>query len=313
MMAVEPGISPESDQLFGNRPPLEREALLRCDQDYRGLADRLARELPNAGRQRPIIGLQGCQGSGKSTLADYLCTIFEQVHGLRALLLSLDDFYLTRAERAVLARDVHPLLATRGVPGTHDIDLLLAVLAQLRDTGHEQGGELALPRFEKLQDDRADALYTVSLPVDLVILEGWCIGLPPQPDEALLQPVNDLERVQDADGRWRRYVNEQLDTRYRQLHQAIDHLVVLAPPGFDCVARWRYQQEQRLASMLDAGESMNQDAVNDFVQHFERLTRFALEVLPARADDVFRLDEQRHVVDHVLRAAVTADDGAVAS
>ena len=85
-----------------------------------------------SGASGPIlVGVNGCQGSGKSTLCDYLCEWFAAEHGLRAIALSLDDFYLTQSERRQLAEDVHPLLATRGVPGTHDIPLLMATLDAL--------------------------------------------------------------------------------------------------------------------------------------------------------------------------------------
>ena len=81
-------------------------------------------------RDKPlIIGINGSQGSGKSTLADYLCTMLNERYQLRCVSLSLDDFYLTKLERQQLASQVHPLLETRGVPGTHDIPLALETIA----------------------------------------------------------------------------------------------------------------------------------------------------------------------------------------
>ncbi len=298
-MTADEGLTPRHDQWLDGQPAPEREALLRCEHSYRGLVDALALELLATAPARPIIGLQGCQGSGKSTLANYLCTRLEQLHGISALVLSLDDFYLTRTERVALGREVHPLLATRGVPGTHDTAMLRAVLDAIHSTLAGQACELVLPHFEKLRDDRAAQPRLLSQPVDLVIIEGWCIGLPAQDLETLAAPVNSLERDQDPDGRWRQYVNERLQTDYGELHRAIDRLVVLAPPGFDCVAQWRYQQEQGMARQLGGEQSMDRAAVEAFVQHFERLTRFALEVLPGRADYLFRLDEQRHVIERL--------------
>src|SRR4051812_33755031 len=70
-----------------------------------------------------ILGISGLQGSGKSTLATELIDAARR-RGWSAVSLSLDDVYLTRAERESLARAVHPLLRTRGVPGTHDLTLL---------------------------------------------------------------------------------------------------------------------------------------------------------------------------------------------
>src|SRR5689334_11864372 len=81
------------------------------------------------------IGINGAQGSGKSTLAALLHDLLEDGAGLRTVVLSIDDFYRTRAERQGLAREVHPLLETRGVPGTHDVALARHVLARLRELG----------------------------------------------------------------------------------------------------------------------------------------------------------------------------------
>src|SRR5690606_26489272 len=71
--------------------------------------------------QALLVGVSGCQGSGKTTLASLLVLLLREMLGLRCINLSIDDFYLTRAERQQLAATVHPLLATRGVPGTHDV------------------------------------------------------------------------------------------------------------------------------------------------------------------------------------------------
>ena len=92
------------------------------------IADVLARQI----RQRPlIVGMNGCQGSGKTTLADYLRVVLQAEHQLRVVSISLDDFYLRKKSRGTLAAKIHPLLKTRGVPGTHDISLALSTLAAL--------------------------------------------------------------------------------------------------------------------------------------------------------------------------------------
>ena len=96
-----------------------------------------------AGRCQRWSAVNGSQGSGKTTLCAYLCALLEAEYGLRAIALSLDDFYLTRAAARELGASVHPLLATRGVPGTHDMALLNDTLDALLAAERRGGGEHA--------------------------------------------------------------------------------------------------------------------------------------------------------------------------
>ncbi|WP_443027856.1 kinase [Sphingomonas sp. SRS2] len=246
---------------------------------------------------RPVvIGICGAQGSGKSTIAAGLAERL-RVAGLRAATLSIDDIYLDRQERERLAA-THPLLRTRGVPGTHDVDLgRRTIEACGRD------GTCILPRFSKSADSRApeSAWERVEGPVEVLLFEGWCVGALPQAAAALAEPVNALERLDDPDGRWRRYVNDCLDGSYRPLFDRIDWLVLLAAPNFDCVAGWRRQQEHRLrASLPAAGKgldaTMDDAGIDRFVQHYQRITQHILAEMPGRANLTIRLDEARRPV-----------------
>ena len=240
-----------------------------------------------------LLGINGAQGTGKSTLAAYLQLALEQGCGWRVAVLSIDDFYLTKVARAQLAEEIHPLLATRGVPGTHDIRMLADCVERLRAL--QSNETMALPRFDKSLDDRAnsDSWPTVSGPIDLLILEGWCVGSMPQSKEAMREAINDLEEHQDTSGDWRRYVNEQLDGLYAGLFARLDALVFLQAPNFDAIYRWRVQQEEKLARMSghDAAGIMNREQITDFVQHYERLTRANIAGLPETADVTFELDD----------------------
>ncbi len=260
----------------------------------------LAQWLAERDRQRAplLLGINGAQGTGKSTLADFLATTLAAVRGWRVAVLSIDDFYLTRKERRRLGDSVHPLLATRGVPGTHDTAMLAHCLDEL--SALRAGSTARLPRFDKAVDDRAaaDTWPAVEGPLDLVILEGWCVGSLPEPDTALDAPVNDLEAREDPDGIWRRYVNRCLGVDYRGLFQRLDALVFLTVPDFDCVFRWRLEQEQKLIKRTgNRGEGlMTRDQVARFIQHFERVTRANLETLPPVADVVFEFDREHRCV-----------------
>jgi len=261
------------------------------------LADRLADALAQTVKRPLIVGICGAQGSGKSTLAEALARHFP-----RTTTLSLDDLYLTRAERAGLARTRHPLFATRGVPGTHDVALGLAKLDAL-----EAGIPTLLPRFDKACDDRApsDTWPDARTPSDLVIFEGWCVGAVPEAEDALAAPVNDLERIADADGRWRRAVNSALAGSYQALFARLDMLILLAAPDWETVCRWREEQEAGLRQTAGQGAGiMDEATVERFLQHYERLTRHILQEMPGRADLVLRLSPDRNC--HAIEQAAAS-------
>ncbi|SDY71707.1 D-glycerate 3-kinase [Lysobacter sp. yr284] len=250
------------------------------------LADALAIRAP-AGHAR-VYAISGLQGSGKSTLAAQLAAA-AQARGLRTAVLSIDDFYLGRRERLHLGRQVHPLLATRGPPGTHDAALACALIEDLR-----HGAAVRLPRFDKLADTRLPpSRWPRAHGVDLVVLEGWFLGAPAQDPAQLAEPVNALERDEDAHGVWRDYCNRALAADYPPLWARLDRLLFLQPPGFEVVAGWRWQQEQALQARHPRRQGMTRTQVQRFVSLFERVSRQALARLPGIADRTVVLDAQR--------------------
>lgn len=228
-----------------------------------------------------LVGIQGTQGSGKSTLAAVLKWHLQQA-GLSVEVLSIDDLYLSRADRQALARSTHPLLATRGVPGTHDVALGREIFSWVRSGS----GAHALPRFDKALDDRkprADWLHREA-PPDVLLFEGWCVGVAAQPESELAKPVNALEAREDSAGHWRHYVNDQLHQFYEPWFAQLNALVVLQAPGFEQVFAWRKKQEEALRACKQGQGVMDEVALRRFISHYERLTRHALATLPGRAD-----------------------------
>ncbi|WP_394170386.1 hypothetical protein [Saccharospirillum alexandrii] len=228
-----------------------------------------------------LVGIQGTQGSGKSTLAQVLKWHLEKA-GLRVEVLSIDDLYLSRADRHALAQSTHPLLATRGVPGTHDVVLGRELFSWVRSGT----GSRALPRFDKAQDDRASRAdwHHCETPPDVLLFEGWCVGLTAQPETELTEPVNSLEAREDSAGDWRHYVNDQLRQFYEPWYNQLDALIVLQAPGFEQVFAWRKKQEEALRARKQGQGVMDEVALRRFISHYERLTGHALATLPERAD-----------------------------
>jgi D-glycerate 3-kinase len=255
------------------------------------LLDHYAGRIARA-RRPYVLGLSGLQGSGKSTLARVM-KVEAEGRGWPTEILALDDFYYARGDREALAQQIHPLLRTRGVPGTHEIELLLSVLAALPTAS----GKLPVtwPRFDKGRDTRLPpSRWTqITRPPRLVIVEGWALGLHPQSEEALATPVNELERREDPDGRWRHWVNKQLRA-YQPLWRKLDALIVLLAPNWDVISEWRSETERELLARK-APLAMDAAAMQRFLAHFERLSRHALETLPAIADSYVEYDDHRHV------------------
>jgi len=265
----------------------------QADFADRVVADTLDDALSSGAR---VYGIVGLQGSGKSTLAAQVAALAER-RGLRGVTLSIDDCYLDRDAREALGRDVHPLLATRGPPGTHDLALACATLDALR-----AGERVAVPRFDKLGDRRLSARDWPQVDAaDLILFEGWCLKVPAQDAVELLAPLNALERDEDRDGRWRQYCNAALARDYPALWARIDRLMFLHGPGFDRVQTWRWQQERAMSAQAHADgrarRAMTREDVARFVQHFERVSRQAQRTLPAIAERVLRIDAERRPLE----------------
>jgi D-glycerate 3-kinase len=253
------------------------------------LVQALAAGIMAAATRPKLLAISGAQGSGKTTLTRLLTAELVR-HGVRAVSCSLDDFYLTHAQRAELAQRVHPLLITRGVPGTHDVALCRTTLTRI---AHEA---VRLPVFAKGLDDRcAESAWPLAGPADLIVLEGWCLGARPQGAAALVAPINALERDEDPDGRWRAFVNAALDGPYRTLFGGFDALIYLRVPDFDAVRRWRGEQELQ----LPPAQRMNPAALLRFISHYERLTRWMLHDVPDRAHVTVALDSDHRIDDTV--------------
>ena len=233
-----------------------------------------------------VVGINGAQGSGKSTLCRFLQAILHTEFGLSTATLSLDDLYLPLSERNHLGQTIHPLLATRGPPGTHDISLGLVTIE-----GAVAGrGTLLLPRFDKSRDDRCarSDWEPIDAPVDILLFEGWMVAARPQSCKALIRPVNVLEAEDDVEGVWRRYANISLGTDYPALFGKIDFLVALIAPSFERVREWRLLQEHKLRKRTGGG--MSDTEVARFMQFYERLTRQMLTEIPQRANVSVKLD-----------------------
>lgn len=251
------------------------------------VSDILQHALGSAGKPA-VYGIVGLQGSGKSTLAAQMVALGKS-RGLNILAFSIDDFYHGKRERLAMARKIHPLLATRGPPGTHDVSLACEVLDKLK-----QGKPVRIPRFDKICDTRLppSRWKKVDRRVDLVIFEGWFLFATPESESTLIKPVNRLECDLDPDAVWRRYCNDALRD-YVRLWQRIDRSLFLQGPGFEQVEHWRWQQEKSLQAANPNRKAMSKKQIENFILLFERTSRNVFPTLPKRVDRVVHLDKNR--------------------
>lgn len=282
-------------QSFINKHQLTENFISEAKINFVPLAEKIIKKSKNNTGKPLFIGINGCQGSGKSTLSEFLLEYIQHNSALNIIVISLDDFYFSQQKRAQLANDIHPLFKTRGVPGTHDTEHIQKVFSQLK-----QASSTALPRFNKATDNPhpSETWPRVTQPIDIVIFEGWCWGVPAQSEAQLTEPVNSLEKQYDKDASWRTYVNNALLKDYQPLYAQIDFWVLLKAPSFDSVYQWRLEQEQKLqlnAEGDDRSGIMSEQQVLAFIQYYQRLTEHGLATLPTICDVVFYLNNDRKI------------------
>ena len=278
---------------------LIRDKVLPADF-YRTVVDiycPLAKMIMDKQQTQPLlVSLNGAQGTGKSTMTSFLKLIIESENKTNVAELSLDDFYLRREERKELAEKIHPLLRTRGVPGTHNVPMLENVLDDLNNRR-----SCVVPKFDKAVDDQCskDKWLAIDKPVDIILFEGWCNNSPPQSADELKQAINELEKNEDAGGVWRQFVNDKLIEYRQKVFQYADICIMLKAPDFESVFSWRRLQEKKLRASVFSGAAlklMGDDELKRFIQHFERITRHTIEHLPTAADIVLPVEN-----DHSIR------------
>lgn len=196
-----------------------------------------------------ILGFSGGQGSGKTTVSEILKIILKKFFKRKLHVISIDDFYKTLKDRDKMSHKIHPLFKTRGVPGTHDINLVKKFFNIIKKNKFEK---IKLPRFEKAEDNRAKKKYwfNIKQKPDIVILEGWCVGAKHQSNFLIKKSINTLEKLEDRDLIWRKYINKKLKKEYKQLFSMIDHFIFMKIPNFRMVLKWRLLQENKLKKMM---------------------------------------------------------------
>ena len=246
-----------------------------------------------------FLGFCGGQGSGKTTVTRILKIILTKFFERRIHVSSIDEFYKTSEDRIKMANEIHPLFKTRGVPGTHDINLVKKFFNIIKKKKFKK---IKLPKFKKAADNRLKKKYwyNIKQKPEIVILEGWCVGARPQSSSLIKKPINILEKYEDKDLKWRKYVNEKLKKEYKKLFAMIDHFIFMKIPNFKMVFKWRLLQENKLKKKLHLNKKiMSYNGIKRFIMFYERITLQMIKDLSKSASIVMSL-KKNHEIKKVL-------------
>ena len=246
-----------------------------------------------------VVGLSGGQGTGKTTIAEILKLILKTRYNLNSISFSIDDFYKTLKARKEMSKRIHELFLTRGVPGTHDINLVKTFFNSLKKKKFKK---IKIPKFNKLTDDRFKKNYwhTIDEKPEIVLLEGWCVGAKAEPNSSLKRPINVLEKYEDPYLVWRNFVNEKLKKEYKKVFSMIDHYIYMKVPSFKMVFEWRLLQENKLKKRSTyKKETMSYNGIKRFIMFYQRITLQMLKDLSKSASIVMLL-KKNHEVKKVL-------------
>ena len=249
-----------------------------------------------------FLGFSGGQGSGKTTAVKILKIILKKFFKRKIYVSSIDDFYKTLKDRNRMSQNIHPLLKTRGVPGTHDISLVKKLFYFVKNKRFKI---IKLPKFDKSIDDRSQKKYWFKIKEkpEIIILEGWCVGAKPQSNFLIKKPVNLLEKYEDQDLTWRYYVNTKLKTEYKKIFAMIDSYIFMKIPNFKMVFKWRLLQENKLRKKSHFKKKiMSYNEIQRFIMFYQRITLQMVKDLSKSASVVMLLNKNHKIKKVIFRS-----------
>ena len=250
-----------------------------------------------------FVGLAGGQGTGKTTISSILKIILTKYFKLKVFKISLDDFYKTRKDRISLSKKIHPMLLIRGAPGTHDINIMLSFFKKIKSKRFKN---LKVPSFNKAADDRFNKKYWYNIKErpDVIIFEGWCIGAKPEKNSSLKRSINLVEKTSDTKLVWRKFVNQQLKSKYKNLYSQLNCLIYLKTKNFNLLQKWRLKQEHKLwlkTKKTSKNKIMSKGDVINFMQTYQRITENMFRMTPKYASIVMHLNSNHQIKSTLYR------------
>ena len=193
------------------------------------------------------------------------------------------------------------MLLTRGVPGTHDINMMLNFFKKSKIKKFKR---LKLPTFNKAIDDRFNKKkwYELKNKPDVIIFEGWCVGAKSENSITLKRTINSMEKLEDQQQIWRKYVNQQLKSKYKNLYSQLNCLIYLKAKNFSLLQKWRLKQERKLwlkSKKNSKLKIMNRGDIINFMQTYQRITQNMFKNMPKYASIILNLNS-----NHQIKSAI---------
>jgi D-glycerate 3-kinase len=189
------------------------------------------------------------------------------------------------------------LLKTRGVPGTHDVNFMFDFLKKIKKKRFKHH---RIPKFNKAIDDRLKrkSWYLIKRVPDVIIFEGWCVGARAEKKNTLKKSINPLEKKEDKNLKWRKFVNSQLENKYQKLFSKLDCMLFLKAGSFKLLQSWRLKQESllKLNSKNKANNKvMSKNEVLTFMQTYQRITQNMFKFAPKYSSIVLNLNRNHEI------------------
>jgi len=206
--------------------------------------------------ERKLIGISALPGTGKSTLGNWLEFISLKFN-IKIAVISIDDFYLP-SEEMESAINNNPWNVSRGFPGTHSIELMDEKLNKWK-----LEGKLNVPVFDKsLRNGLGDRSHWRDLTPDLLIIEGWFLGVRPLTCNSKKIEIDD-NSLSDYEFFYRGIIQDNLK-QYLNIWNQIDELWHIKPQKFEYMNLWKSNQEKEM--LRRKGNALKDEKLNDFLR-----------------------------------------------
>ena len=245
-----------------------------------------AYKLQNNFSDRKIIGISALPGTGKTTLGKWLEAISLKLN-FKIAVISIDDFYLPSDEMKLAIKN-NPWNVSRGFPGSHSVKLMHEKLFNWKING-----ELTVPVFDKsLRNGLGDRSHWRSDNPDLLILEGWFLGIEPLSIDIKDQQIK-LAKFSSHESLYRLNIQKNLK-EYLDVWGLIDNIWHLKPLKFEYMNMWKSNQEQEM--FLQKGTALQDKKLSNFLRMLNvSIPHKSFDIINSYA--LLLIDQERNLVE----------------